>query len=186
MKTKSEIMDELVQIKKQLEQLSTQTTKTGEVFPENEAQAQTSMQLFSLLKYMMNENKRTTMLLQSMSDALSRLEGEITSMEYGDSQSQLVAPVSEARKELAVSTIDKGILQIIQLSPDGMACADDIRARMNYRGRNAASARLNKLHQLGVLERYQIGKKVYYKYDAGKTTNLLIISPSQQGRAQTP
>jgi len=60
-----------------------------------------------------------------------------------------------------------------------MACAEDIKREMNYRGRNAASARLNRLHKQGLLDRYQLGHKVYYKYDAGKTTNTLIVSPPQ-------
>jgi hypothetical protein len=186
MRTKKEIMDELVQIKKQLEQLSTQNTKTSDLFVENEKLDQTNSHLFDLLKYMINENKRTTMLLQNISESLNRVEGEVTNIEYGDMPPQIGNQIQEARKEIAVSMIDRNILQIIQLSPDGMSCADDVKEKMNYRGRNAASARLNKLHQLGVLERYQIGKKVYYKYDAGKTTNLLIISPSQKDRAQTP
>ena len=60
-----------------------------------------------------------------------------------------------------------------------IACSEDIQKRMNYKGRNAASARLNKLYKQGLLERYQLGHKVYYKYNAGKATNPLIISPPQ-------
>lgn len=68
-------------------------------------------------------------------------------------------------------------MQIIQIS--GMSCADDIKKQMSYRGRNAASARLNRLYKIGLLERYQLGHKVYYKYDAGKTADTLIVSPPQ-------
>jgi hypothetical protein len=60
-----------------------------------------------------------------------------------------------------------------------MACAEDIKKHMSYKGKNAASARLNRLFKEGLLDRYQLGHKVYYKYDAGKTTKTLIVSPPQ-------
>ena len=60
-----------------------------------------------------------------------------------------------------------------------MVCADEVKTLMGYKGRNAACTRLNKLYKDGLLDRYQLGHKVYYKYDAGKTTNTLIISPPQ-------
>ena len=50
---------------------------------------------------------------------------------------------------------------------------------MSYKGRNAASARLNKLYRIGLLERFQLGHKVYYKFDAGKMASTLIVSPPQ-------
>ena len=58
-----------------------------------------------------------------------------------------------------------------------MLCADDIKEKLHYKGRNAACTRLNRLHKAGLLERHQLGHKVYYKYDAGKATKLLILSP---------
>ena len=67
--------------------------------------------------------------------------------------------------------------ETIMIQVKGMACAEDIKNAMSYKGLNAASARLNNLFKRGILQRYQLGHKVYYKYDAGKTTNTLIISP---------
>jgi hypothetical protein len=182
METKKEITDALLQMKKQIEEMNNQKAQVENLFNENEKLDQTNAHLFDLLKYMIDQNKRTTMLLGTISDALSRVEGEVSHIEYEEAQkqqSQHENPAAEPKKQIAVSSVDKSILQLIQLSQDGMACADDIKRKMNYKGRNAASARLNRLHTLGLLERYQVGKNVYYKYDAGKTTNLLIVSPSQ-------
>ncbi len=44
----------------------------------------------------------------------------------------------------------------------GRACAEEIRDAFRYRGTNAASARMNKLFEKGVLEKEQVGRKVYY------------------------
>ena len=47
-------------------------------------------------------------------------------------------------------------------------------------GSRVADALLEgKLREKGLLERFQLGHKVYYIYDAGKATNILIISPPQ-------
>jgi hypothetical protein len=37
-----------------------------------------------------------------------------------------------------------------------------VRRALNYRGTNAASARMNKLFEKGVLDKEQVGRKVYY------------------------
>ncbi len=46
------------------------------------------------------------------------------------------------------------------------ACADDLQEKFNYRGRNAASARLSKLFRDKMLEKIYVGRKVYYQCKA--------------------
>jgi hypothetical protein len=41
-------------------------------------------------------------------------------------------------------------------------CAEDVQKRFKYKGVNAACARLNRLHELGVFGKKQVGRKVYY------------------------
>ena len=178
MARKKEVEEELVKIKRQLSSLSALNEEMKGLMAEKEGSEKTSSQLFTLLKYMIDENKRTTMLLGSISEMLARVEDTV-SEPVEEVQEHTEPMASDAVKELPVSEVDAKILQAIQLSPNSMACADDIKRRMNYHGRNAASARLNKLYKLGAIERLQLGHKVYYKYDAGKATNLLIVSPPQ-------
>lgn len=131
----------------------------------------------TLIKFIMDERSRrekTDKAVKNVLDKLNSLEQELTEMEQEISQ-----PYATASREIPLSDQDAKILEIAQRSPRGMVCADDIKAQMNYRGRNAACARLNRLHRLGLLVRHQLGHRVYFKYDAGKTTNTLIISPPQ-------
>ena len=183
MRTKKEIELELTNIKRQMEELTAKSVDTSKLMQEVESSDKTSEQMFTLLRYMIDENKRTTTLLVSMSTALARLEEELLqARNQGESEkrvSETAKYQQKPQKELPISGIDAKLIQNIQLSGAGMACADDLKEKMNYRGRNAVSARLNKLHNMGILERYQIGKRVYYKYDAGKRTDILIVSPSQ-------
>jgi predicted HTH transcriptional regulator len=44
----------------------------------------------------------------------------------------------------------------------GRICADELQEKFDYRGRNAASARLSKLFKEGKLDKVFVGRKVYY------------------------
>ena len=108
---------------------------------------------------------------------MARLESGIRDTYYEDEEVEDQKNVFRGAREVPISWLDAEILKNVQVL--GMACADDIKKRMNYKGRNAASVRLNRLYRQGVLDRYQLGRKVYYKYDAGKASDTLIVSPPQ-------
>ncbi|MFA5108273.1 MAG: hypothetical protein WC492_01940 [Candidatus Micrarchaeia archaeon] len=71
------------------------------------------------------------------------------------------ASVMLARGEMLLAPADEQIVNIIRTK--GVVCATDVQAHFKYKGTNAASARLNRLASLGVLEKQQAGRKVYYK-----------------------
>ena len=181
MASKHEIEKELGTIKKYLKAVSANSNKSKELILQNEKSNETNSNLFALLKYMIEENKKTTMLLKGIAESISRIDAEINSPAIEDEATAAPHAVDAGKgaKELPLSESDTKIIQAIQLSPHSMACAEDIRVKLGYKGKNAASARLNKLYKAGLLDRYQLGKKVYYKYDAGKATNILIVSPPQ-------
>jgi hypothetical protein len=178
MQTKKEIENEIHAMKGQLKALNAKESTIGQLITEKAKTEEVGSNLLTLLKYMMDENKKTNMILKGMSDNLERLESNL-STDYYEQEDQVGYLQENTRlaKVQPISGLDAKIVQIIQVS--GMACADDIKKQMSYKGRNAASSRLNRLYRLGILERYQLGHKVYYKYDAGKTTNTLIVSPPQ-------
>lgn len=51
---------------------------------------------------------------------------------------------------------------IAYLKRCGKATAEEVRTEFNYKGRNGASARLNRLFLMGLLDKRQAGKKVYF------------------------
>ena len=65
------------------------------------------------------------------------------------------------RKEILLSNVDEQIVALMRARD--MVCAEDVRAHFKYKGKNAASARLNRLYELGLLEKKQAGRAVYYK-----------------------
>ncbi|MCI0504148.1 hypothetical protein L0Y65_05570 [Candidatus Micrarchaeota archaeon] len=56
--------------------------------------------------------------------------------------------------------IDDNILKFVK--GQGKATSEEVRAKFNYRGKNAASARLNRLCDMGLLQKQQVGKKVFF------------------------
>ncbi len=129
----------------------------------------------ALMKQLVEERERSNKLLESITEKVAKLERDVENKyeEGGDTEELDLL----SNREVPLSNLDSRILDFVQSK--GMICADDLTQFMNYKGRNAACARLNKLYRQGVLDRYQLGHKVYYKFDAGKATNTLIISPPQ-------
>jgi hypothetical protein len=169
-------------LKRQVKHLKRKTTVNRSTLKSVQAE-KVGSNLLVLLKYLMGENKKTTMLLEQMSKSINKIEDELNGAEVEEE----IAPqetipkmqAAEPRRELPLSRIDADIIELIQRSPNNMVCADDVKSKLHYKGRNAACTRLNKLHKAGLLERYQLGHRVYYKFDAGKATKLLILSPPQ-------
>ena len=64
-----------------------------------------------------------------------------------------------------ISDIDQKILAHIQRC--GKVDAEEIQSIFQYRGKNAASARLNDLYEKGLLKKGRAGKKVFYWVNAG-------------------
>jgi len=61
---------------------------------------------------------------------------------------------------VSISERDEEILNFVK--SNGKACADDVQSKFEYRGRNAASARLSRLFKDNLLEKVYQGRKVYY------------------------
>ena len=129
--------------------------------------------LSNIIKYMMEEREKTNKLLVGITERIKKLEEELGNAPYEESNSYSVIE----NREIPISGLDAKILGYVQAK--GMACAEDVKVYMGYNGKNAACARLNKLCKDGLLDKFQLGHKVFYKYDAGKATNTLIISPPE-------
>ena len=155
---KKEIEEELERLKKEMSRLNSGDANASHY----DAQ--------ELISYLVAERERTNKILAGLTERINELAERVEELDAGPE-------IMEGAKEVPLSDTDVKVIEFVQTK--GMACADDVKVFMNYRGRNAACARLNKLYMMGLLDRYQLGHKVYYKYDAGKATNALIVSPPQ-------
>ena len=87
--------------------------------------------------------------VRGLEERLSRLEERLGK-----------ATVPEVPSEMALPEVDAQIKELIRAA--GKMCAEDVQMKFGYRGKNAASARLNRLYSLGVLNKQQVGRKVWY------------------------
>ncbi|MEM0148610.1 MAG: hypothetical protein QXY10_03380, partial [Candidatus Micrarchaeaceae archaeon] len=162
---RNKMQKDLIQIKEALKKLSYASKKNDEVIKVKAKAEETNSNLFLLLKFIMDENKKSTMLIKNISDAIERLTNEIEGPEETKYEEPTAVVQKEVKhQEIALSALDAKIIEHIQVK--GMCCADDIKEIMNYKGRNAASSRLNSLYKRNLLQRYQLGHKVYYKFNA--------------------
>jgi hypothetical protein len=164
--SKDQIMGEITKLRAELKELSEKKPERVSV----EEITNTS----SLIRYFLEERDRTGRLEK----ALSNLTEQVRKLAEDEVQ-QYAAQMPMGQYEIPISSIDAKVLNFIKTQQNEMICADDLKSFMKYNGRNAACSRLKKLESMGFLSKFQLGHKVYYKYDAGKTTNALIISPPQ-------
>ena len=172
--------ENLQRLKAEIETLRSKNISIKRLIDENTTYDRPKEDAMSLMKFLVEAHIETAKAIKELNARLARFETSFNNLEYEENgPSDATSPQQQERqiKEIPVSDLDKRIIQTIQVL--GYACADDIKRELNYKGRNAASQRLNKLFKMGILERHQLGRKVYYKFDAGKTTNTLIVSPPQ-------
>lgn len=151
------------QIEKALEQIRKELKQT---YSKNSLPE--SRDIKNLMSSMIEERERTNRKLDDLTKKMAGLEEALQTVSEEPKQ-----PV----REIPLSPADTEIIKLIQVKD--MVCAEDVMTFMHYKGKNAACARLRRLNTLDVLERLQLGHKVYYRY-AGKTTNkALILSPPQ-------
>lgn len=99
--------------------------------------------VYRLLEERENTNRLLKNILQKLEAMEAKMGGETT-------------PVTEA----ILPEIDEHILKYVKKK--GKVTAEDVRKEFKYKGKNAASARLNKLRTMGLLEKKQVGKKVFF------------------------
>lgn len=99
---------------------------------------------------LLEERENTNRMLKSI---LMKLEAIEARMGQGPA-------LGAANIEPLLPQIDEQIMGFVKQS--GKVTAEEVRSRFKYRGKNAASARLNRLCDMSLLQKQQVGKKVYF------------------------
>ncbi len=107
-----------------------------------------------LMYKVMEERENTNRLLKTILNKIERLEKRIEMIEESKNE------IKVRKKDVLLSEADERIIEIIRRL--GKATAKEIAKEMNYRGANAASARMNRLYEQGILLKKRVGKKVYF------------------------
>lgn len=108
--------------------------------------------LGELVYRLMEERENTNRILKTLMQKIDQLEAKIGT--------SVKAEPAKEQNEVLLPQVDEDIMRVVKEL--GKATAEDIRSRLHYKGKNAASARLNRLHELGLLKKAQVGKKVFF------------------------
>jgi len=104
--------------------------------------------LGEMIYKLLEERENTNRILKNLLAKIDQLE------------KRQVAAVPEEIGEPLLPEVDSKIIEFVQET--GKVTAEDVRNKFNYKGKNAASARLNRLYEIGLLQKKQVGKKVYF------------------------
>ena len=112
-------------------------------------------QAYSLISY---ERKNSNLIIKDIKTGLENLSEKMNRIE-NKADIILGTPRHVSDREL----LAKKDIEILNIIDDmGKACADDIKEKFGYKNRNAASARLNRLEERGLLKKQYAGRTVYY------------------------
>jgi predicted HTH transcriptional regulator len=102
--------------------------------------------VFRLLEERENTNRLLKNILQKL-ESMEMKMGAVPAMPTGVAEPLL-------------PEIDEQIMRFVK--EQGKATSEEVRVKFHYRGKNAASARLNRLCDMGLLQKQQVGKKVFF------------------------
>ncbi|HLD75944.1 MAG TPA: hypothetical protein VI874_02920 [Candidatus Norongarragalinales archaeon] len=101
----------------------------------------------ALISSLKDERTSTNLILKEINAKLDRLAGLLE-----NTKTVAQAPL--------LPEVDDKILTFLKTK--GKTNSEEVQMHFQYKGKNAASARLNGLYRLGLVEKRQVGKKVFF------------------------
>ncbi len=135
--------------------------QTASEFREYSEKMRDPLVVGALLNKLAEERRATNQLFMQISDKLELLGKRISEIEGKTVFQPPAAATPQQRGEVLLSEIDEKLVAFVRKR--GRACAEDVQKKFGYKGRNAASARLNALWKQGVLEKKLAGKTAYFE-----------------------
>jgi len=114
--------------------------------------------LASLMHTAATERENTNRLLKTLIEKLDMKFGEIE--ERLDRMERGATTQAGAEEPQLLSGLHEGILAFVKEKRH--VSTEEVRRRFSYKGKNAASAHLNKMFEMGLLGKKQVGRSVLY------------------------
>ncbi len=104
-------------------------------------------------------NRLLKTLIEKLDSKFSEMESRLNALEGAQiaAQQTTAAPRGE---EVLLPSVDEEILKFVREKRH--ASAEEVRKKFGYKGKNAASARLSRMYDLGLLDKKQVGRAVLY------------------------
>jgi hypothetical protein len=115
--------------------------------------------LAALMHTAASERENTNRLLKTLIEKLDAKFSEVETRMAAIEASQKM-PAAPREEEVLLPSVDEEILRYV--SEKRHASAEEVRKRFGYKGKNAASARLSRMFDMGLLDKKQVGRAVLY------------------------
>ena len=99
--------------------------------------------------------KELNVKFENILEQLQKISSQLAAM-----SEQKTAVENAPHIKAGISERDEEVLSYVR--EQGKVCADTMQEKFQYKGRNAASARLSKLFKDGLLDKTYVGRNVYY------------------------
>jgi len=128
----------------------------------SEAVHEDSVAIGSMLYTIAEEKKNNNLVVKDINGKFDQMMAKLDKIA---TLLEIIAEKNEAASNtrpdnIDISDRDEEILEFVKAQK--RVCADDVQNFFKYRGRNAASARLNKLFRDNIVEKVYAGRNVYY------------------------
>jgi predicted HTH transcriptional regulator len=104
-----------------------------------------------------NTNRLLKTIIEKLDTKFAEVDSRIMQLEAAQNAPQAMQLHDE---EVLLPSVDEEIVKFIKEKRH--VTAEAVRARFGYKGKNAASSRLNRLYEMGLLEKRQVGRAVMY------------------------
>jgi len=111
----------------------------------------------ALLHTVVQEKENQNRILKNIYAEIERVRGLEERVARLEGQAGRAAGTTDA---IPLPEVDAQIIEFVRAS--GKVCAEDVQKKFRYRGKNAASARLSRMYSMGILNKAQSGRKVWY------------------------
>lgn len=148
--------------KREKQEFAHEYASTSSEFEEFRKKMQDPVVVGAMLHRLTEERESANLVLKQINEKLDKLlavEERLKSLEQ-KLAATAPAPAKGLPRELLLPEVDEEILAFVRKR--GKACAEEVQAKFGYKGRNAASSRLNRLCDAGVLGKAQVGRKVFF------------------------
>jgi uncharacterized membrane protein len=98
--------------------------------------------------------------IQRKLEKLDELEARLKRVEKALQKEGHANPQRESEEEVLLPEVDEQIMSLVKTHK--RVTASDVQKKLGYKGANAASARLNSLFKQRLLDKKQVGRKVFF------------------------
>jgi len=140
------------------EETSPEFVAVAKEFREFQQQMKDPLLVGAMLNRLSEEKRSTNLVLKEINSKLEKLFELEERIKQIEQKIYSKAGAGETRQFL--SEIDNKIMNFVKKR--GKCCAEEIQKQFKYRGRNAASSRLNALWKQGLFDKKYAGKTVYF------------------------